>query len=147
MVNTTGEDNPPSILGLGEMEEADISSRDTGILQAIQEEGLTVFTFDGLKRMLGVHLYFCKLFGCLIVDSHVPMDAFRLVGTYTNIESNNHDNSMSRSVLYRLFKNCLKKRKISIKVTDVTIGIQNHSRNMCRDHTLGRVCLMIDWHV
>ena len=55
MVNTTREDNPPSSLGLGEMEEADISSRDSGILQAIQEEGLTVFTFDGLKRMLGVH--------------------------------------------------------------------------------------------
>jgi DNA-binding Lrp family transcriptional regulator len=55
MVNTTGEDAPQNSLGLGEMEEADISSRDSSILQAIQEEGLTVFTFDGLKRMLGVH--------------------------------------------------------------------------------------------
>jgi DNA-binding Lrp family transcriptional regulator len=55
MSNTTGDDTPPSSLGLGEMEEADISSRDSSVLQAIQEEGLTVFTFDGLKRMLGVH--------------------------------------------------------------------------------------------
>ena len=55
MVNTTGEDSSPSSLGLGEMDEADISSRDSSILHAIQEEGLTVFTFDGLKRMLGVH--------------------------------------------------------------------------------------------
>ncbi len=55
MVNTTGDDVPPSSLGLGEMEEVDISSRDSTILQAIQEEGFTVFTFDGLKRMLGVH--------------------------------------------------------------------------------------------
>src|SRR2546427_9363686 len=55
MVNTTGEDSSPSSLGLGEMDEADISSRDSSILHAIQEEGLTVFTFDGIKRMLGVH--------------------------------------------------------------------------------------------
>ncbi len=55
MVNTTEEDIPPPSLELGEMEEADISSRDSSVLQAIQEEGLTVFTFDGLKRMLGVH--------------------------------------------------------------------------------------------
>lgn len=55
MVNTTREDSSPSSLGLGEMEEADISSRDSSVLHAIQEEGLTVFTFDGLKRMLGVH--------------------------------------------------------------------------------------------
>src|SRR5713101_174973 len=55
MVNTSdGEASLPS-LGLEEMEEADISSRDSSVLQAIQEEGLTVFTFDGLKRMLGVH--------------------------------------------------------------------------------------------
>src|SRR5712692_5533153 len=55
MVNTTAEDSSPSSLRLGEMDEADISSRDSSILHAIQEEGLTVFTFDGLKRMLGVH--------------------------------------------------------------------------------------------
>jgi len=55
MVNTSdGEASSPS-LGLEEMEEANITSRDSSILHAIQEEGLTVFTFDGLKRMLGVH--------------------------------------------------------------------------------------------
>lgn len=36
-------------------EEIDLTPRDTGILQAIQEEGLTVFSFDGLKRLVGVH--------------------------------------------------------------------------------------------
>ncbi len=55
MVNTSDEDASSSSLGLGEMEEVNITSRDSSILQAIQEEGLTVFTFDGLKRMLGVH--------------------------------------------------------------------------------------------
>src|SRR5712692_4948956 len=38
-----------------ELEDSDLSPRDTGILRAIQEEGLTVFSFDGLKRLLGVH--------------------------------------------------------------------------------------------
>ena len=31
------------------------SERDTAVLYAIEEEGLTVFTFDGLKRRLGMH--------------------------------------------------------------------------------------------
>ncbi len=55
MVNT-GEsgDSLPSP-GLEEVEETSITPRDSSILQAIQEEGLTVFTFDGLKRLLGVH--------------------------------------------------------------------------------------------
>src|SRR5215467_4209914 len=55
MVNTRGEEDSPSSLELGDMDEADISTRDSSVLHAIQEEGLTVFTFDGLKRMLGVH--------------------------------------------------------------------------------------------
>ena len=38
-----------------ETEDIELSPRDTGILQAIQEEGLTVFSFDGLKRLVGVH--------------------------------------------------------------------------------------------
>src|SRR5437867_10773180 len=33
----------------------DLTPRDSNILHAIQEEGLTVFAFDGLKRLLGVH--------------------------------------------------------------------------------------------
>jgi hypothetical protein len=31
------------------------SERDTAVLNAIEEEGLTVFTFDGIKRRLGMH--------------------------------------------------------------------------------------------
>src|SRR5213593_4240974 len=36
-------------------DEIDLTPRDSNILHAIQEEGLTVFAFDGLKRLLGVH--------------------------------------------------------------------------------------------
>src|SRR5438094_10491183 len=36
-------------------DEIDLTPRDSNILHAIQEEGLTVFDFDGLKRLLGVH--------------------------------------------------------------------------------------------
>ena len=40
---------------LGQSDEIELTPRDSNILQAIQEEGLTVFAFDGLKRLLGVH--------------------------------------------------------------------------------------------
>ncbi len=40
---------------LGQSDEVELTPRDSNILQAIQEEGLTVFAFDGLKRLLGVH--------------------------------------------------------------------------------------------
>jgi len=36
-------------------EESNLTPRDTGVLQTIMEEGLTVFTFDGLKRLTGLH--------------------------------------------------------------------------------------------
>lgn len=36
-------------------DESNLSARDTGVVQAIMDEGLTVFTFDGLKRLLGLH--------------------------------------------------------------------------------------------
>jgi DNA-binding PadR family transcriptional regulator len=36
-------------------DEVELTPRDSNILHAIQEEGLTVFAFDGLKRLLGVH--------------------------------------------------------------------------------------------
>ncbi len=36
-------------------EDSNLTSRDTGVLQTIMEEGLTVFTFDGLKRLTGLH--------------------------------------------------------------------------------------------
>jgi len=36
-------------------EDIDLTPRDSNILHAIQDESLTVFAFDGLKRLLGVH--------------------------------------------------------------------------------------------
>ncbi len=41
--------------GLEDIGEGEISSRDSAVLRAIQEEGLAVFTFDGLRRLLRVH--------------------------------------------------------------------------------------------
>jgi hypothetical protein len=38
-----------------DLDETSLTPRDTGVVQAIIEEGLTVFTFDGLKRLLGLH--------------------------------------------------------------------------------------------
>ena len=40
---------------LGDPAESNLTARDAGVVQAILEEGLTVFTFDGLKRLLGLH--------------------------------------------------------------------------------------------
>ena len=40
---------------LDESEESNLTPRDTGVLQTVMEEGLTVFTFDGLKRLTGLH--------------------------------------------------------------------------------------------
>jgi hypothetical protein len=53
MVTTTKD--PLRLSEFEETEDVELSPRDTGILQAIQEEGLTVFSFDGLKRLVGVH--------------------------------------------------------------------------------------------
>jgi hypothetical protein len=36
-------------------EDSNLTPRDTGVLQAVLEEGLSVFTFDGLKRLTGLH--------------------------------------------------------------------------------------------
>ena len=36
-------------------EDSNLTPRDTGVLQTVMEEGLTVFTFDGLKRLTGLH--------------------------------------------------------------------------------------------
>jgi DNA-binding MarR family transcriptional regulator len=38
-----------------DLDESNLTSRDTRVVQAVMEEGLTVFTFDGLKRLLGLH--------------------------------------------------------------------------------------------
>jgi DNA-binding transcriptional regulator YhcF (GntR family) len=40
---------------LGFDQEAGISPRDKGVLEAIQHEGFSVFTFHGLRRLLGIH--------------------------------------------------------------------------------------------
>src|SRR6266566_2521384 len=37
-----------------ESEESNLTPRDTGVLQTVMEEGLTVFSFDGLKRLTGL---------------------------------------------------------------------------------------------
>ena len=49
------KENPLGFPELGQSDEIELTPRDSNILQAIQEEGLTVFAFDGLKRLLGVH--------------------------------------------------------------------------------------------
>ena len=49
------KENPLGFLEIGQSDEIELTPRDSNILQAIQEEGLTVFAFDGLKRLLGVH--------------------------------------------------------------------------------------------
>src|SRR5438309_12074339 len=49
------KENPLGFADLGQSDEVELTPRDSNILQAIQEEGLTVFAFDGLKRLLGVH--------------------------------------------------------------------------------------------
>src|SRR5438094_5913558 len=51
----TTKENPLGFPELVESDEIELTPRDSNILQAIQEEGLTVFAFDGLKRLLGVH--------------------------------------------------------------------------------------------
>jgi hypothetical protein len=49
------KENPLGFPELGQSDVIELTQRDSDILQAIQEEGLTVFAFDGLKRLLGVH--------------------------------------------------------------------------------------------
>ena len=51
----TTEENLGRFSELDQSEDIDLTPRDSNILHAIQEEGLTVFAFDGLKRLLGVH--------------------------------------------------------------------------------------------
>ena len=51
----TTEENLGRFSELDQSEDIDLTPRDSNILRAIQDEGLTVFAFDGLKRLLGVH--------------------------------------------------------------------------------------------
>ncbi len=56
MVATSKQiDSPLSNSILDESEESNLTPRDTGVLQTVMEEGLTVFTFDGLKRLTSLH--------------------------------------------------------------------------------------------
>ncbi len=55
MGSTRGNEDPLPDSAIGDDEESNISPRETRVLQAMQEENLTVFTFDGIKRLLGVH--------------------------------------------------------------------------------------------
>jgi hypothetical protein len=48
-------DASPLNSALEEFEDSNLTPRDTGVLQTVMEEGLTVFTFDGLKRLTGLH--------------------------------------------------------------------------------------------
>src|SRR6266704_5933513 len=49
------EENLGAFPGLEQTGDVELTARDSSILHAIQDEGLTVFAFDGLKRLLGVH--------------------------------------------------------------------------------------------
>jgi predicted transcriptional regulator len=44
-----------NVPGFEDLDESNLTARDTSVVQAIMEESLTVFTFDGLKRLLGLH--------------------------------------------------------------------------------------------
>jgi len=52
---TTGTGSDLDVNRFEDLDDTSLTSRDTGVVQAIMEEGLTVFTFDGLKRLLGIH--------------------------------------------------------------------------------------------
>src|SRR6266704_5523654 len=49
------EENLGAFPGLEQTGDVELTARDSSILHAIQDEGLTVFAFDGLKRLLGVN--------------------------------------------------------------------------------------------
>ena len=51
----TVDDDKMRFPGYEDLDETNITPRDTGVVQAILGEDLTVFTFDGLKRLLGLH--------------------------------------------------------------------------------------------
>ncbi len=55
MTSTREGESPTPVPTLGDLDESNLTARDTGVIQAIMEEGLTVFTFDGLKRLVGLH--------------------------------------------------------------------------------------------
>src|SRR5207245_9208673 len=54
---TTSRQIEPSLSNsiLDDTEESSLTPRDTGVLQTVMDEYLTVFTFDGLRRLTGLH--------------------------------------------------------------------------------------------
>ncbi|OLE58580.1 MAG: hypothetical protein AUG17_07205 [Crenarchaeota archaeon 13_1_20CM_2_53_14] len=55
MTSTRESENSTPVPTFEDLDESNLTARDTGVIQAIMEEGLTVFTFDGLKRLVGLH--------------------------------------------------------------------------------------------
>ncbi|HZD13470.1 MAG TPA: winged helix-turn-helix domain-containing protein, partial [Candidatus Binatus sp.] len=49
--SSEGEDRPRYVLD----EDSSIQPRDIKVLEAIQDAGFSVFTFDGVRRLLGIH--------------------------------------------------------------------------------------------
>jgi hypothetical protein len=47
--------DPTEVPRFEDPDDSNLTPRDTGVVQAILDEGLTVFTFDGVKRLLGLH--------------------------------------------------------------------------------------------
>ena len=56
---------------LQDVSESSLSERDTNVLQVFEEEGLTSFTFDGLKRRLGLHSETLSRILCRLEDREI----------------------------------------------------------------------------
>ena len=55
MTATRESESTPPFPTIEDLDESNLTARDTDVIQAVVEEGLTVFTFDGLKRLVGLH--------------------------------------------------------------------------------------------
>ena len=55
MTATRESESTPPFPTIANLDESNLTARDTDVIQAVVEEGLTVFTFDGLKRLVGLH--------------------------------------------------------------------------------------------
>jgi DNA-binding MarR family transcriptional regulator len=55
VVNSKGNNSPLDVTETADLDDSSLTPRDTSVVQAIMGEDLTVFTFDGLKRLLGLH--------------------------------------------------------------------------------------------
>ena len=54
-----------------DVSESSLSERDANVLQVFEEEGLTSFTFDGLKRRLGLHSETLSRILCRLEDKEI----------------------------------------------------------------------------